>query len=557
MSQTEPLEIARRAPSSASASDSSGPAFARFDPETRREAERSLSVAALTYAVVYFLAYTTGWLLDPGPGPSPFPPLHSLVVAGLSILGAVVVGFKARKGMLPPVSFEPLAGAFGVLGSLGIAAGSHEWRAFIEADPRIAGISWIGVWVIAYPNLVTLCPMTVLRVGLLSALCMPVMYAIAVPFEGLPVVDGRPSAGAAITFLAQLTFPILLCAGMSTFMAIRIFRMAHDVSRARRLGNYHLVELLGRGGMGEVWRATHRLLARPAAVKVIRSNGAGGGSSGSGTPGSTMLKRFEREAKATASLTSPHTVALYDFGLAQDGAFYYVMELLEGMDLRTLVERTGPVPSARVVHFLRQACASLADAHQCGLIHRDVKPANLYLCRRGLQYDFVKVLDFGLVKGAPEGMDTGQLTMEGTTSGTPAFMAPEMSLATGPIDARVDLYALGCVAYWLLTGRLVFEGPNALAILVQHAKEEPVPPSKVVELPVNPDLDALVMQLLRKDPAQRPPDAVELDRRLAAIEAKHGAWTQEQAERWWRAHLPHLAGAGALRTERPLAAAAP
>ncbi len=552
MSQTELLEIGRRTPSSTA--DSSGAAFARFDPETRREAQRSLSVAALTYAVVYFLAYTSGWLLDPGP--RPFPPAHSLAVAGLCILGAVLVGLKARKGMLPPVSFEPLAGAFGVLGSLGIAAGSHEWRAFIEADPEITGISWIAVWIIAYPNLVTLCPMTVLRVGVLSALCMPAMYALAVPFEGLPVVDGRPSAGAAITFLAQITFPVLLCAGMSTFMAIRIFRMAHDVSRARRLGNYQLVELLGRGGMGEVWRATHRFLARPAAVKLIRSNGAGS-DSGSGSPGGTMLKRFEREAKATASLTSPHTVALYDFGLAQDGAFYYVMELLEGMDLRKLVEKTGPVPSARVVHFLRQACASLADAHQCGLIHRDVKPANLYLCRRGLQYDFVKVLDFGLVKGAPEGMETGQLTMEGTTSGTPAFMAPELSLASGTIDGRVDLYALGCVAYWLLTGRLVFEGPNALSILVQHAKEEPLPPSRVVELPVNPDLEALVMDLLRKDPAQRPADAVELDRRLAAIEAKHGAWTQEQAARWWRAHLPHLAGSRTLDPERPLAAAAP
>ena len=550
MQETETLEMVARSPTG---SDSSGAAFARFDPQTRREAELSLSRAAFTYSIVYLLAFVTGWAIEFA-AHGRMPPGRSWAVVALSILGGVAVGIKARRGRLPAVEFEPLAGSFAVLGSLGIAAGGYNWKGFIEAQPYFVGVSWIGVWIISFPNLVTLCPRTVLRVGILSSLCVPAMYFLSVPSEGLPVVHGEPSLRAALLFLAEITVPILLCAAIASFMAARIFRLAHHVSRARQLGSYQLVELLGSGGMGEVWRARHRLLARPAAIKVIRGNPARG--NGSDSPAATMLKRFEREAKATAALTSPHTVALYDFGTTNDGAFYYAMELLEGMDLRRLVETTGPVPSARVTRLLRHACASLADAHESGLVHRDVKPANLFLCRRGLEYDFVKVLDFGLVKGSPDGTDTGQLTMDGTTSGTPAFMAPELALGNATADARADLYALGCVGYWLLTGQLVFEGPNAVAILVKHAKEEPVAPSRVVEVEVDPDLEALILELLRKKPEDRPATAVELDRRLAAIEARHGTWTQEHAERWWRAHLPHLVAPHSLLPETSFAAAA-
>jgi serine/threonine-protein kinase len=287
------------------------------------------------------------------------------------------------------------------------------------------------------------------------------------------------------------------------------------------------------------------MLARPAAVKLIRPEMIGGGADSGVGPGSgaasttTAQRRFEREAQATAALTSPHTIEVYDFGVTADGTFYYVMELLDGVDLKTLVERYGPQPAERVVAILKQACHSLADAHATGLVHRDVKPANLFVCRRGLDHDFVKVLDFGLVKDAGgRGTGAAQLTVEGVTSGTPAFMAPEMATGSAAVDGRADLYALGCVAYWLLTGRLVFEGETAMAVLLAHAKDEPTPPSKLSEVEIPESLERLTLELLAKSPDDRPADAPEVLRRLREIESGIDAWTGERAARWWSRHRP-------------------
>src|SRR4029079_11409597 len=212
--------------------------------------------------------------------------------------------------------------------------------------------------------------------------------------------------------------------------------------------------------MGEVWRARHRLLIRPAAIKLIRQRAQGTMSSDP----ELLVRRFEREARATAALTSPHTVQLYDFGVAEDGRLYYVMELLDGLDLDTLVRQHGPLPPERVVHFLRQVCSALQDAHANGLVHRDIKPANVVVSRAGTTFDFVKVLDFGLVKldGARVADKKAiDLSTEDSWSGTPGYMAPEVVLGAGDTDHRVDLYALGCVAYWLLTGTRVLPGGHA------------------------------------------------------------------------------------------------
>jgi serine/threonine-protein kinase len=215
------------------------------------------------------------------------------------------------------------------------------------------------------------------------------------------------------------------------------------------------------------------------------------------------------------------------------------MELLDGVDLRTLVERNGPVAPARAVHFLRQACESLSDAHRHGLIHRDIKPANLFACRIGLDHDFVKVLDFGLVKEAARNGDaTAQLTLEGVASGTPGFMAPEMAGGEQALDGRSDLYALGCVAYWLLTGELVFPASTAMAMLVRHAKDAPAAPSSRSEHEVPDVLDRIVLDCLAKDPGGRPASADELLRRLDEAAAVTGAWTRQRAERWWQVHHP-------------------
>ncbi len=215
------------------------------------------------------------------------------------------------------------------------------------------------------------------------------------------------------------------------------------------------------------------------------------------------MRRFEREAHATAALSSPHTIKVFDFGLTDDGAFYYVMELLAGRDLESLVREFGPVPADRAVFLLRQVCHSLADAHARGLVHRDIKPANIYVCRMGLEYDFVKVLDFGLVKVRHRSGDTQTLaTIEHGTTGTPAYMAPEIILGENDVDRRADVYALGCVAYYLLTGQLVFEADTPMKMFMQHVQATPLPPSQRTELPIPPALDDLVMSCLEKDPEQ-------------------------------------------------------
>lgn len=285
--------------------------------------------------------------------------------------------------------------------------------------------------------------------------------------------------------------------------------------------------------MGEVWRAQHRLLARPAAIKLIRP-----GREDPDDPAARgiAIARFRREAQAAASLRSPHTIQLYDFGVTRDGRFYLVMELLEGVDLETLVRRFGPQPPARVVGLMLQACHSLAEAHASGLVHRDIKPANLHLCRLGLEYDFIKVLDFGLAKRDQRTASAQTLlTAPEATTGTPAYMPPEMA-SGAPVDGRVDLYSLGCVGYFLLTGMLVFEGETALQMILQHLQRQPIAPSARSGLAIPPSLDRLILRCLEKDPERRPAGAGELAAALERVEVED-SWTDDDARKWWEANL--------------------
>jgi serine/threonine-protein kinase len=281
------------------------------------------------------------------------------------------------------------------------------------------------------------------------------------------------------------------------------------------------------------------LLARSAAIKLIRPEMLGVGTGDA----RIALRRFEREAQATAALSSHHTIRVFDFGITNEGTFYYVMELLAGRDLESMVREFGPVPADRAVYMLRQACHSLADAHARGLVHRDIKPANIYVCRMGLEYDFIKVLDFGLVKIGDKsfgGQDT-LVTSNQTTTGTPAFMAPEVILGQTDVDRRADVYALGCVAYYLLTGHLVFEADTAMKMLMHHVQTPPVPPSQRTELAIPRELDDLVMACLEKDPDKRPQDAGLLFE-MACDCPITGGWNNAAARRWWEAHLMELTG---------------
>jgi eukaryotic-like serine/threonine-protein kinase len=330
-------------------------------------------------------------------------------------------------------------------------------------------------------------------------------------------------------------FSSLLAVGFAYMGARVIYRLGREVAAARELGSYRLEEKLGEGGMGEVWRARHLMLARPAAIKLILPVASQNGHVG---VSQEARQRFEREAQVIARLRSPHTVDLFDFGVAESGAFYYVMELLEGMDTDRLIRRFGPLPAERVIFLWRQICHSLSEADSCGLVHRDIKPANIFICRYGEDHDFVKVLDFGLVKTFEEGVEEAPaLTREHTVRGTPAFIAPEQALGGTRLDGRVDIYATGCVAYWLLTGQLVFTADTTMALLLQHVHAAPSAPSSRAEQSIPAELDQLVLACLAKDPAKRPQSARELGTRLEQIQNGH-PWTEEHARAWWATHQP-------------------
>ena len=392
------------------------------------------------------------------------------------------------------------------------------------AVPNGMGVSWICVIIIFYPAIVPAGVGKLLVTSLLAASMDPLWFWIGVQ-RG--VEYGHSGYELLWTFM-----PNYVCAFLAVVPAKVIRGLGRRVSRARELGAYQVGELLGQGGMGDVYEARHRLLARPAAIKLIRPEVLGDSES-------VVAERFRREAHAAANLRSPHTIELYDFGVSDDGNLYYVMELLEGLNLQELVDRFGSLPAARAIYLLKQACISLGEAHGRGLVHRDIKPSNLVACRLGLAVDFVKVLDFGLVKmPAEEGQDQA-LTSPNVTTGTPAFMAPEIALGNRPVDRRADLYALGCVAYWLLTGRTPFEAPTAVAMLVKQVQEDPQPPSHVSELTIPPELDRIVLDCLAKDPDDRPADAEVLYRRLSECPLPD-PWDHDRAVEWWSLHLADL-----------------
>ena len=381
---------------------------------------------------------------------------------------------------------------------------------------RAPEITWASMIIVVFPMVIPLPPRRILIASTLAAIGSP---------ASLLVLDYLGEHALTLDELVGATISPAFAVVLAYVGARMIYAIGRDVAKARLLGAYRLESRLGAGGMGEVWRASHRMLARPAAVKLISPEQLG-------RDDRAVLTRFEQEAQATAQLRSPHTVEVYDFGISSEGSFYYVMELLDGLDLQKLVERHGPVPAARVVHILRQVCHSLDEAHAAGMVHRDVKPANIFVCRYGGDLDFVKVLDFGLVK-TPKPEGDSALTGRGQFVGTPAFLAPEIA-AGSDVDGRADIYSLGCVAYWLLTGTVVFEAESFLAMAAKHLNEEPVPPSSRTEAMIPADLEAIVLSCLRKDPDDRP-GADELASRLSACEIP--VWTKEHARRWWQSGL--------------------
>lgn len=305
---------------------------------------------------------------------------------------------------------------------------------------------------------------------------------------------------------------------VSTVASKVIYGLQKRAKEALQLGQYTLEEKIGQGGMGEIYRARHAMLRRPTAVKLLL-----------GDSNELQLRRFEKEVQLTARLTHPNTISIYDYGRTPDGVFYYAMELLEGLTLEELVQRHGPLSPSRAIFLLLQVCGALHEAHQVGLIHRDVKPANIFLCRRGELADFVKVLDFGLVRDVKSNEQTTQSNVN-LVVGTPLYMSPEAILEPDRVDAATDVYGLGCVAYFLLTGAPPFRGKTVLEVCAHHLHSVAPPPSERAAVPA--DLERVIVACLEKSKEARPASARALARALEGCEAA-GSWGSAEAEAWW------------------------
>jgi serine/threonine-protein kinase len=314
-----------------------------------------------------------------------------------------------------------------------------------------------------------------------------------------------------------------VCVGAVTMLTSRIiYGLRKEVSSARKLGQYTLDKKLGEGGMGVVYMAHHAMLRRPTAVKLLPL----------AKSGERSIARFEREVQLTARLTHPNTVTIYDYGRTPDGVFYYVMELMDGATLTQVVELGGPLPAGRVIAILDQVVGALSEAHDIGLIHRDIKPSNIMLVDQGGKPDVAKVLDFGLVKELDANDDSAELTQANSMTGTPQYISPEAIRTPEDVDARSDLYALGAVAYFLVTGTNVFEGATVVAVCSDHLTKAPTPPSERIDATVPEALEQLIMDCLAKAPDDRPQSAADVHERLRQMD-DWDKWTEDDARKWW------------------------
>jgi serine/threonine-protein kinase len=515
-------------PPAAGASEGRG-LSSSLPPDLLEQVRSRVGVLALLLFIAFAfdpVIYLVGWTLGTLTGVPVVLDRVGFMLADLAIaVASAGIWWVARDGSVSPSRLHSVGLIYQIVICFQVSV-TILWQWYLQKG-HLPPITWVPMIIAVFPLIMPGPPRRMLAAAIIAGATSPL---------ALYILDhsGKVTAGADDYF--RMVIGPLFGVAFAYMGARVVYRLGRQVAAARELGSYRLEERLGQGGMGEVWRARHRMLARPAAIKLIRPSLGGNGRGG--VP-ENVLRRFEREAQVIASLRSPHTVDLFDFGIADNGAFYYVMELLEGLDADTLIRKFGPVPPERAIHLLCQVCHSLSEAESCGLVHRDIKPANIFVCRYGEDRDFIKVLDFGLVKAFDEAGEAGPaLTRENVVHGTPAFIAPEQALGRATLDARVDIYATGCVAYWLLTGQLVFTAPNSMALLLHHVHTTATPPSSRTELPIPPALDRLVLSCLAKNPDERPQSAKELSYQLAQIEVS-SVWTQARAREWWNRHQPN------------------
>lgn len=462
------------------------------------------------------------------------------VLSVVLTVGAVVTAIIALAGFLPAETTVAMAS----VAAISVTVALVTWNESVSHGAALrTGLAAMVLYCVVFSFLIA--RQRYLNFGVPGDATWTCIILVVVPM----LIPARPSdiapalalgaltAPAGAWWLAQTTdfeaTPVRLFgfalspifAGVLGYVGARsIYRLGLDMGKAEKMGNYRLLGRLGAGGMGEVWRAEHALFARPAAVKFINASAL------HIDPDELQL-RLMREATAMAALRSPHTIEVFDFGVADDGRFFFAMELLDGQDLQRLVEDYGPLTPHRAIFLLRQILESIEEAHARGLLHRDLKPANILVCRYGLKFDFIKVLDFGLVRDTSADVQRVTRSVD-TAAGTPAYMPPEASL-DGTFDELGDVYAIGCVLFWMLTGRTVFVAPTAMAQSFAHVSEQPQRPSEVnPDSGISAELDRLVLDALAKDPADRIAGAAAFRARLNALPLGP-RWSSELAESWW------------------------
>ncbi len=500
--------------------EGSGP---HLSDETQTLLRRRLRAASLVLVIGFGLFFVRGFFL---PDRSPF-----LLIVHLIVLGVLGGGFAVLSSGYP-LSLRALRGLeLAIFGAAAVSISAVldiKLLEYTRTDNRLMTVASVKSTIIHTLTLIVVYGMFIpnnwrrATLYILPMTLMPVLTATVLRLW-------HPEVGAfarrVVTFeIASDNILMLILGTISTIYGTHIINtLRREAFEARQLNQYQLRERLGSGGMGEVYLAEHQLLKRPCAVKLIRPEKAGD---------ALALRRFEREVRATARLSHPNTVEIYDYGRTDDGTFYYVMEYLPGLSLDDLVYRHGPLPAGRAIYLLRQACDALAEAHAAGLIHRDLKPANIFASQRGGHYDVVKLLDFGLVRPMTDDSDLA-LSGDGRISGSPQYMAPEQGSGGRDIDARCDLYAIGGVAYYLLTGQPPFLRDSSIQLLVAHARD-PVSPLSEVRPDVPEDLAGIVHRLLAKTPGERFASAEELQQALAGCRDAAG-WDARKAADWWHA----------------------
>jgi len=480
-----------------------------------------LKAAALFLAVAYGVFFVIGFMDVHGliARASVFLGVRLVLCIGLAALLASPIELSSPKlrlleyGFFGALTLMMMVGQY-VVGSILIKEGDFPHLVAAEKNGILNFLVVMVLYGVFIPNKPSMTARTVLTMAL-----GPLVVLVLLQLKAQEAVITIDQLAESELTIANSLF-ILVGAALAIYTSYVLNGLRQDLSEARRLGQYQLGDKLGEGGMGEVYLAEHQLLKRPCALKLIKADA---------NTNPIALARFEREVQSAAMLSHPNTIEIFDYGHTDDGTFYYVMEFLPGVSLADLVRQYGPLPPGRAVYLLRQVCGALAEAHRLRLVHRDLKPANLFVAILGGKCDVAKVLDFGLVKlTTPEAT---QLTADYTVSGTPQFMSPEQAMGATEIDGRADIYALGAILYFMLTGRPPFEGATPTELMIAHARDPVVPPSKLrPDIPA--DLEAVALRCLAKKPDDRYPGAREMACALAAC-ACAGEWDETRAEEWW------------------------